>query len=243
VFSLKLEFRKSLSNKIILILGILFCFLFLLGYFLPIGIDKVKHLSYSEYFFSAYTVATEFGFLLFSFVISYFINKEYSNKNILFYKLIDENIFSFFYKKVAILFIECFLFLVLGLTLISILFSNFSHYFLLLILFSLVILQYILIIGTISIVSPNVLISIGLSIVYWIGSIILVAINKNRFGLIAPFEASNSMYMSIEDILNNKIALIPSHDILTILLFFILLFIINFVILLLSKKRWLKLGM
>ncbi|MCI2928408.1 peptide ABC transporter permease [Staphylococcus hominis] len=240
---MKLEFRKSLSNKIILILGILFCFLFLLGYFLPIGIDKVKHLSYSEYFFSAYTVATEFGFLLFSFVISYFINKEYSNKNILFYKLIDENIFSFFYKKVAILFIECFLFLVLGLTLISILFSNFSHYFLLLILFSLVILQYILIIGTISIVSPNVLISIGLSIVYWIGSIILVAINKNRFGLIAPFEASNSMYMSIEDILNNKIALIPSHDILTILLFFILLFIINFVILLLSKKRWLKLGM
>ena len=240
---MKLEFRKSLSNQIILILGILFCFLFLLGYFLPIGIDKVKHLSYSEYFFSAYTVATEFGFLLFSFVISYFINKEYSNKNILFYKLIDENIFSFFYKKVAILFIECFLFIVLGLTLISILFSNFSHYFLLLILFSLVILQYILIIGTISIVSPNVLISIGLSIVYWIGSIILVAINKNRFGLIAPFEASNSMYMSIEDILNNKIALIPSHDILTILLFFILLFIINFVILLLSKKRWLKLGM
>lgn len=237
---MKLEFRKSLSNKIILILGILFCFLFLLGYFLPIGIDKVKHLSYSEYFFSAYTVATEFGFLLFSFVISYFINKEYSNKNILFYKLIDENIFSFFYKKVAILFIECFLFIVLGLTLISILFSNFSHYFLLLILFSLVILQYILIIGTISIVSPNVLISIGLSIVYWIGSIILVAINKNRFGLIAPFEASNSMYMSIEDILNNKIALIPSHDILTILLFFILLFIINFVILLLSKKNGLN---
>lgn len=240
---MKLEFRKSLSNKIILILGILFCFLFLLGYFLPIGIDKVKHLSYSEYFFSAYTVATEFGFLLFSFVISYFINKEYSNKNILFYKLIDENIFSFFYKKVAILFIECFLFIVLGLTLISILFSNFSHYFLLLILFSLVILQYILIIGTISIVSPNVLISIGLSIVYWIGSIILVAINKNRFGLIAPFEASNSMYMSIEDILKNKISSIPLHNIVTILMFFLFLFIINFIVLTIFKKKWIKFGM
>lgn len=126
---------------------------------------------------------------------------------------------------------------------ISILFSNFSHYLLLLILFSLVILQYILIIGTISIISPNVLISIGLSIVYWIASIILVAIDKSKFGLIAPFEASNSMYMYIEDILNNKISVIPSHDILTILIFFILLFIINFVILLLSKKRWLKLGM
>lgn len=126
---------------------------------------------------------------------------------------------------------------------ISILFSNFSHYLLLLILFSLVILQYILIIGTISIISPNVLISIGLSIVYWIASIILVDIDKSKFGLIAPFEASNSMYMYIEDILNNKISVILSHDILTILIFFILLFIINFVILLLSKKRWLKLGM
>lgn len=240
---MKLEFRKSLSNKIILILVILFCFLFLLGYFLPIGIDKVKHLSYNEYFFSAYTVATEFGFLLFSFVISYFINKEYSNKNILFYKLIGENIFSFFYKKVAVLFFECFLFIFLGLTLISIFFFNFSHYFLLLILFSLVILQYILIIGTISIISPNVLISIGLSIFYWISSVILVAINKSKFGLIAPFEASNSMYISIENILKNKINSIPSSDILTLLIFFVLLFIINFVILMVCRKRWIKLGM
>ena len=128
------------------------------------------------------------------------------------------------------MFFECFLFIVLGLTLISILFSNFFFFLLLLILFSLLILQYILIIGTISIISPNVLISIGLSIVYWITSIILVAIDKSKFGLIAPFEASNSMYMYIEDIL-------------TIFIFFILLFIINFVILLLSKKRWLKLGM
>ncbi|BBJ19512.1 hypothetical protein SAKG22_25410 [Staphylococcus aureus] len=103
---MKLEFKKSISNKIIYTLGVLFIFLFLLGYFLPIGIDKVKNLSYGQFFFSSYTVATEFGFLLFSFVIAYFINKEYSNKNILFYKLIGDNIFTFFYKKVAVLFIS-----------------------------------------------------------------------------------------------------------------------------------------
>ena len=136
---MKLEFKKSISNKILLTLGILFIFLFLLGYFLPVGIDKAKHLSYSQYFFSAYTVATEFGFLLFSFIIAYFINKEYSNKNTLFYKLIGENIFSFFYKKALVLFVECFIFIFLGITIISLVFSNFSHYLLLLILFSLVI--------------------------------------------------------------------------------------------------------
>ena len=180
---MKLEFKKSISNKILLTLGILFIFLFLLGYFLPVGIDKAKHLSYSQYFFSAYTVATEFGFLLFSFIIAYFINKEYSNKNTLFYKLIGENIFSFFYKKALVLFVECFIFIFLGITIISLVFSNFSHYLLLLILFSLVILQYILIVGTISLISPNVVVSIGISIIYWIGSIILVAINKNVLAL------------------------------------------------------------
>lgn len=240
---MKLEFKKSISNKILLTLGILFIFLFLLGYFLPVGIDKAKHLSYSQYFFSAYTVATEFGFLLFSFIIAYFINKEYSNKNTLFYKLIGGNIFSFFYKKVLVLFVECFIFIFLGITIISLVFSNFSHYLLLLILFSLVILQYILIVGTISLISPNVLVSIGISIIYWIGSIILVAINKNVFGVIAPFEASNSMYMSIEKILNNKMNMINSHDVWTIILFFFIIFIVNFIILISSKSRWLKLGM
>lgn len=240
---MKLEFRKSIANKIVLTLGPLFIFLFLLGYFLPVGIDKVKNLSYGQYFFSAYTVLTEFGFLLFSFIISYFINKEYSNKNTLFYKLIGENIFSFFYKKVAILFLECLIFIFLGITVVSLIFSNFSHFILLIILFSLVVLQYILIVGTISILSPNVLISIGFSIIYWIVSIILVAVNKKIFGILAPFEASNSMYLSVEKILKNKEGLINLNDITIIIIFFMLIFIVNFIILALSKKRWLKLGM
>lgn len=137
-----LEFKKSISNKIILTLGILFVFVFLLGYFLPVGIDKVSNLTYGQYFFSTYTVATEFGFLLFSFIIAYFINKEYSNKNTLFYKLLGDNVFKFFYKKAAILFIESLIFLTIGLTIISAVFSNFSHFLLLLTLFSLVLLQY-----------------------------------------------------------------------------------------------------
>lgn len=238
-----LEFKKSISNKIILTLGILFIFVFLLGYFLPVGIDKVSNLTYGQYFFSTYTVATEFGFLLFSFIIAYFINKEYSNKNTLFYKLLGDNVFKFFYKKAAILFIESLIFLTIGLTIISAVFSNFSHFLLLLTLFSLVLLQYILIIGTISVLSPNVLISIGISIVYWIGSIILVAINKTIFGIIAPFEASNNIYPLVEQVLNGNKAFLPANQILTIFIFFLILFVVNFILLVFAKKRWLKLGL
>ncbi|CCI59383.1 putative uncharacterized protein [Staphylococcus equorum subsp. equorum Mu2] len=238
-----LEFKKSISNKIILTLGILFIFVFLLGYFLPVGIDKVSNLTYGQYFFSTYTVATEFGFLLFSFIIAYFINKEYSNKNTLFYKLLGDNVFKFFYKKAAILFIESLIILTIGLTIISAVFSNFSHFLLLLTLFSLVLLQYILIIGTISVLSPNVLISIGISIIYWIGSIILVAINKTIFGIIAPFEASNNIYPLVEQVLNGNKAFLPANQILTIFIFFLILFVVNFILLIFAKKRWLKLGL
>ncbi|MDT3958873.1 peptide ABC transporter permease [Staphylococcus kloosii] len=240
---MNIEFKKTLSNYIILIVGILFSFLFLLGYFLPVGIDKVKHLTYEEYFFSAYTVATEFGFLLFSFVIAYFINKEYANKNILFYKLIGENIFSFFYKKIAVLFIESLFFIFIAITVISIIFSNFSQYHILLILFSLVILQYILIVGTISVVSPNVLISIGISIVYWIGTIILVAVDKSKFGILAPFEASNTLYGSVEKLLKGDILFLSTKDIVSICIYFLIIFILNCLILILCRKRWLKLGL
>ncbi len=114
----------------------LFIFLFLLGYFLPIGIDKVKSLSYSQFFFSSYTVATPIGFLLFSFVIAYFINKEYSNKNTLFYKLIGDDIFTFFYKKVAVLFFECLVLIIIKYHNYFNYILDFSHYLLLIILFS-----------------------------------------------------------------------------------------------------------
>ncbi len=53
-------------------------------------------------------------------------------------------------------------------------------------------------------VSPNILISLGISIVYWIGSVILVAINKNIFGIVAPFEVKHTMYRAVEKILNNE---------------------------------------
>ena len=236
------EFKKSINNKVIIILGAMFLFLFLLGYYLPVGIDKVSDVTYDIFFFSSYTVATEFGFMLFSFVIAYFINREYTNKNILFYKLIGDNIYTFFYKKISVLFVESFTFIALGLLIISLIYHNFSHFTLLLFLFSAVILQYILIIGTISILCSNILLSIGVSIVYWITSVILVAINKSTFGFVAPFEASNNLYSQIEKVLQSQNITLASDEVLYIILYIISIILINLVILTLNKTRWIKMG-
>ncbi|PSA90167.1 peptide ABC transporter permease [Bacillus atrophaeus] len=239
---MKLEFKKSMSNKVFIILGSMVVFLFLLGYFLLVGIDKVSNVTSEMFFFSSYTVATQFGLMLFSFVIAFFINREYSIKNILFYKLIGENIYTFFYKKIAVLFLECFAFIALSLLIISLMYHDFSHFTLMLFLFSAVILQYILIIGTISMLCSNILTSLGISIVYWITSVILVAISNKTFGFIAPFEAGNTMYHRIERVLQSDHMTLGINDILYIFIYLISIIIINVIILRFSKTRWIKMG-
>lgn len=239
---MKLELKKSISNKVIIILGCMFLFLFLLGYFLLVGIDKISNVTYVEFVFSSYTVSTQFGFLLFSFVIAYFINKEYTNKTILFYKLIGENIFTFFYKKVLVLFIECFIFIALGLVIISLIYHDFSHFFLLLFLFSAVLLQYILIVGTISLLCPNILMSIGISVVYWLTTVILVAVNEQLFGILAPFDASNVMYPRIDEVIQSSDLTLASTDITYIVLYLLSIITINLILLSFMKKRWIKMG-
>lgn len=89
----------------------------------------------------------------------------------------------------------------------------------------------------------NILISLGISIVYWIGLVILVVINKNIFGIVVLFEVSNMMYCVVEKILNNELIFMCFIEIINIVLFFVFLFIVNIIVLLLSRKRWLKIGM
>ncbi|EIT86018.1 permease [Fictibacillus macauensis ZFHKF-1] len=240
---MKLEIKKSFSNKVVWILAAMVMFMFLMGYFLLVGIDKVNHVTYNMFFFSSYTVATQFGLMLFSFVIAFFINREYSNKNILFYKLIGESVYSFFYKKIGVLFLESFVCITIGSLLLSIMFHNFSHFFLMLFLFSAVILQYILIIGTISILCSNILMSIGISIVYWLTSVILVAVDPKLFGFIAPFEASNSLSPRLDHVLQSQHGSLPSSNYATILLYLLALLAVNFIILRFSKTRWVKMGL
>ncbi|MHC3943602.1 ABC transporter permease, partial [Streptococcus thermophilus] len=76
---------------------------------------------------------------------------------------------------------------------------NSFHFMFSLLMFSLIVLQYILIVGTISLIFSNLLISLGVSLVYWILSIILVAVG-GFFKLVAIFDASNSLYVLVEKI-------------------------------------------
>ncbi|MFD3070918.1 ABC transporter permease, partial [Streptococcus agalactiae] len=103
----------------------------------------------------------------------------------------------YFYTKLLVLFSEFFIAIIVCNILASLLWGYSLFYFLTTtILFSLVVLQYLLVVSTISILFSNMLVSIGVTIFYWITSIILVAIG-GIFKVSAIFDASNSLYKII----------------------------------------------
>lgn len=236
-----IEVIKSITNKVIFFLIGIFLFSFLLGWFLPIGIDKVDTLSYGEYLFSTYTVFTQFGFLMFSFIVAYFINKEYSNKTILFYKLLSYNSLKFYLNKIFVLICESFFILLSFLLIVSLIYGDFSLLFLMLFLLTFVMIQYILIIGLISMLSTNILISIGFSIFYWILSVVLVSLS-DKFRYIAIFDASNELYDHVAKTIKRGEIFISMSDLMVILTFIIIIFLISVMVAKFMNKRWLKLG-
>ncbi|AQL53037.1 peptide ABC transporter permease [Enterococcus faecalis] len=236
-----MELKKTISNKIMIILIAIIVAIFAMGWILPIGIDKVTRLSYREYLFSTYTVFTQFGFLMFSFLVSFFINKEYSGKTILFYRMMNTNSLTFYIKKVLTLTVETLGSILVLLFIVSFIFMDFSVILQMFFLLSMISIQYILIVALISFLSANVLLSIGFSILYWITTVLFVAIGRFlRF--FAIFDASNELYLNVQNFLEGSENSISFDHNLLIILYIIVLTVIALAIARVNNKRWLRLG-
>ena len=238
---LKMEFVKSYRNKTFLYIFSSVMLSYILGYILPVGIDKVSQLGINDFYFSTYTVFTQFGFMLFGFVIVYFLNKDYSDKTILFTYFLGSNALKFLFIKVVVILSEFIISILISNVLVALFFNfNAFHFMFSIVIFSLIIFQYILIISTISLIFSNLLISLGVSLFYWILSIILVAIG-GVFKFVAIFDASNSLYDLVEKVLS-KGQLIQSNSFLVILPYILTLLLLSIFVGLISNKRWLKNG-
>ncbi len=237
----KLELRKSVRNRTLFYIIATVMLSYVLGYILPVGIDKVSSLGLGDFYFSTYTVFTQFGFLIFGFVVVYFFNKDYSEKTILWNYFSGYQLVQYFYSKFFVLFIE-FVISILFANIIVCLTLGFSIFYFLLstIAFSIIVLQYLLIVGTISVIFSNMLVSIGISLAYWIISIILVAVG-GIFKYVAIFDASNSLYTKVTDVMvkGNIQDFSPFY---VILPYIMVLFIINYVYIKNFTRRWLKNG-
>lgn len=236
-----MELKRTISNKIVFVLLAVILATFLMGWILPVGIDKVSSLSYREYLFSTYTVFTQFGFLMFAFLVAFFINKEYSGKTILFYRMMNDNSLTFYSKKVLTLVIETVGIIFSILLMISVFFKEFSVFLQMFYLFSMVAIQYILIVALISLLMTNVLLSIGFSLLYWIITVVFVSIG-GVLRFFAIFDASNDLYGRVGSFLESTDVFLGIGDNQTIFIYISVITIISIVIVKLNNKRWLELG-
>ncbi|MBZ8174624.1 peptide ABC transporter permease [Staphylococcus delphini] len=236
-----LQLKKSLSNHIFLMMIVIITLAFLLGYFLPVGIDKKNSVSYSEYMFSVYTVLTQFGFLLFCFMIAQFFNKDYADKNIVFYRVLGINVYQYFFSKVLVLVLEAIVCIFIGLVVVSLIYGDFSQLLIYFYFMALVTVQNILIVGIISTLFSSLILSIGISIAYWIFGILVSAFNSN-LSFFAPFDASNDIAYHLSKLSGLNHGTIDQSIYLQGAIYIVGLAFICSIILFLSQKRWVKLG-
>lgn len=194
---LKLEFKRSIGSKVFLYLFTVTGIIFLMGWILPVGIDHVKEILLHEYLFSTYTVFTQFGFLFFSFGAVYYINRDYSQKNIMFYKMCNSDSLTFYLRKIIVMFVEEVISIVFFTCAVSILYKSISHVFIAVLLYILVSLYFLLISGVFAMLIKNMITAMGGCIVFWISTLILVNIG-GVFKNFAIFDASNTLYKNVE---------------------------------------------
>ncbi|WP_348921458.1 peptide ABC transporter permease [Enterococcus rotai] len=236
-----MEIKRTIFNKIVFVLLAVILATFLMGWILPVGIDKVSSLTYREYLFSTYTVFTQFGFLMFAFLVAFFINKEYSGKTILFYRMMNDNSLTFYTKKVLTLVIETLGIIFSILLIISVFFGEFSVFLQMFFLFSMVAIQYILIVALISLLMTNILLSIGFSLLYWIITVVFVSIG-GMLRFFAIFDASNELYGKVGVFLESSNIFLSVEDNLLVFIYILAIIIISMIIAKLNNKRWLELG-
>lgn len=241
----ELEIKRSIGGKTFFYLFIVTGVAFLMGWVLPVGIDGINELSLEDFLFSTYTVFTQFGFLIFAFGTVYFVNRDYSQHNIIFYKSFGTNCLSFYFRKVAVLFLEEILSIAVFISLTGGIYQFSIVVFASGILYALVALYYFLISALFAILFQNMLIAMGGCTAFWIVSLIMVQFG-GVFKHLAVFDASNTLYGIIENYFAssqnniNNVSNVPWGYILSNLF---LVALACFVIATACRRRWIKVGL
>jgi len=238
---MKLELLRTKNNKLLYILASVICACFVFSWILLVGFNKVEHPAYREYLYTTYTVFTQFGFVMFSFLFSYMITKDYNDRNILFYKLLGDNSLTYFLKKIVVLALQILCTIAILLLTVSMIFNDFSAFFQSLYLYFAVIVQYMLIVSIISMYGKTSTASIASTIAFWLVTIILSAM-FDALKAIAFFDASSSLYAHVTSYFQSTTAFMSLTDNFHVGLYVGILLFISLLAALGAKKLWLKNG-
>lgn len=234
---LKIEFKRTFHNKIFIYIFLINLICFSLGIILPIGLDHIKNITNTEFLFSVYTVYTQFGMLMFSFVIAQMFSKDYTEHYIYFYNQFKISLFRNILNKFIVFFSENIICIGCFILLSQIYFHSWKYSALFFILLLLVIIPYFIIVCLFSMISQNILMIIGLSLLTWLLSIIFITFG-GIWKYINVFDASNINYQYLNDFMGHYIQKLPMQFHQNIFIELFVLLIILLIITSIKSKKW-----
>lgn len=234
-----MEFRRSLNNKLFLFITLSSYVMFIFGYILLRTVDNISQVNYYQFILSVYTVYTQFGPLIISIPIINFINVDYKEKNIIFYKTLNYTVFKYFFQKILVVCFWYFISTISALTILSLYYDKFEDFLIICFYFTCVIISTLLISGIFAYLFSNVLISFGSNIIFWILGIVVNSIFGGS-SIFAFFDATNKTYKQFEKYFSTG-----KYDVLNIsevIIYVISILILILIVLKLMKKSWIKNG-
>lgn len=234
-----MEIKRTINNKSCIFCVGIVILCFILGYFLLVGIDKIKNVTIEQLLFSTYTVFTQFGQMIFPFVVIFSINVDYREKNILFYKSLNINEIQYYLHKVFAVSIWFLTGIIISIVTVSIVFNSFSYCINSILYFFNTTFYTIILSAFFAFIMKNMLGAFGINLAVWIGSIILCTVLPD-LKYIAYYDASNVLYSDFEKYLetSNVLYLHRCEGIIynVIVLIMLLIFVK------LASKKWSKNG-
>lgn len=235
----KMELKRTINNKSFIFCISTIILSLLLGYFLLVGVDKIQNVTYQQLIFSIYTVLTQFGRMLFPFIIIYSFSVDYKEKNVLFYKSLGINAIKYYLLKCTIMILWFTIGIIVMNVIILLMYNNFTLFFISFMYFENVMIYIIIISSIIGFFFKNMITAYGVNLLLWVCSIIAHTINPKLI-YIAYYDATNVLYIDFEKYLqspNNA----PLHINMSII-YNIVIFLISLVIVKLRSKKWLSYG-
>lgn len=236
---MKRFWKESFNDKSYLVLLLLVICMFAFGLVMS-GIFKfgVKS-NYNDVMMLIYGVFTQFSFLFLSFFVCSSINKNYKERTSLFYKSIGVNSFTYFWKKVFVIIIQLAVTYTLLYVGVCFYLHNFTNVLNMLLISYCVIFNVVCISSIFAFIIPNLIISIGSSILFWISTSILSQTLLNKFSFIAIFDQQINIY---KQLYRNK-GYLNSNSIIELIIYMFSLIAISVVISLIYRKNWINNGM
>lgn len=234
---LKLEFKRSLYNKTAFFIFLVHFICFGLGIILPIGMDHIKELTNIDFLFSLYTVYTQFGVMFFCFIGAYILNLDYHNHYTVFYNKFNINLVKNIFNKIVVFFTESIISIVILMLIMGIYFHNFKFMLLFIGLILLILYQDFVFITIVNLFTNNLLILIGISFFCWLFSVALVSLG-GIFKYVNVFDASNTNYSLVNDLLLGKYQHLPTIFCQNIIIELLWLTIIFIIVIFIRRKYW-----